>query len=276
MPKIAITSDLHLGITDAARVRALATRMAEDAPDLTVLAGDLGEPLARFQQCLSLFAEMPGQVAVLAGNHDLWNHGFPSQALWEQHLPQATQAAGMLWLEGHTWRRDDIAVVGSIAWYDYSAVDPTLPPYPPEHFALAKRQFNNDGQYLDWPWTDVDFAQRCEKALCAQLQQAEADPSVRTVLVVTHVPIFEAQISRQPDQARWGFSNAYFGNLTIGRRVAVFTKVRAVISGHTHIGRAGVAPHLLQPTTLPPIAVRVLASDYHQPAYVLVDTDDWK
>ncbi len=42
---------------------------------------------------------------------------------------------------------------------------------------------------------------------------------------------------RKPDDFDWGFSNAYFGNLTLGRQVLETSKkVQAVVSGHTHIG----------------------------------------
>jgi hypothetical protein len=39
---------------------------------------------------------------------------------------------------------------------------------------------------------------------------------------------------RKPDDFDWGFSNAYFGNLTLGRQVLETSKkVQAVVSGHT-------------------------------------------
>lgn len=145
MPKIAITSDLHLGITAPQQIAALVTEIAAEQPDLTILAGDLGEPIERFRACLALFADLPGAKAVLAGNHDVWAHGQQSQDLWERLLPEATRAAGMLWLEDATWRQDGCAVVGSLAWYDYSAVDPGLPPFTPAYYAIHKRDSNNDG-----------------------------------------------------------------------------------------------------------------------------------
>jgi predicted phosphohydrolase len=37
-----------------------------------VLAGDIGEGLPNVVECLRLFAQLPGEVAVLAGNHDVW------------------------------------------------------------------------------------------------------------------------------------------------------------------------------------------------------------
>ena len=94
-------------------------------------------------------------------------------------------------------------------------------------------------------------------------------------IVVTHVPLVEAQISRKPGDQRWGISNAYFGNLTTGARVLPFPKVAAIISGHTHVGRDAIIPH---PTGASSghdtIHVSVVPSDYGAPAYIVVDAED--
>lgn len=116
----------------------------------------------------------------------------------------------------------------------------------------------------------MDFAARLGGGLCAKVDALEADATIQKVLVVTHVPICEAQLVRKPEDSRWGFSNAYFGNLTLGRRVAGYAKVRAIISGHTHIGRAGQQPHLPQPSDLSPIEVAVIPSEYDRPASVVI------
>src|SRR2546429_3962563 len=133
MTKIVITSDLHLGITSAAVLGTLVSTIAAEEPALTVLAGDIGEGLPNVVECLRLFAQLPGEVAVLAGNHDVWARAnYSSQDLWERRLPEAVQAAGMIWLEGTVLQHDGVAVAGSLAWDDSSAAGPTVPPYPPE------------------------------------------------------------------------------------------------------------------------------------------------
>jgi 3',5'-cyclic AMP phosphodiesterase CpdA len=271
---IAVTSDLHLGITDEAQIRTLAARIAAERPALTVVAGDLGEPLDRFVACLRLFADLPGEVAVLAGNHDVWaTGGHHSQALWERDLPEAVRAAGMLWLEDQVWRRDGLAVVGTLAWYDYSAADAFFRLMPSAFFARAKVGLNNDAHYIDWPWSDQDFAARLDAAFGERLARLEVDPDVRAVLVVTHVPIFEEQMPRKPGNLGWGLSNAYFGNLTLGQRVLGMRKVRAVVSGHTHIGRSGAVARPRQRDRLP-LPVAVVASGYGAPAYLTLGCAD--
>ncbi len=268
MAKIIVTSDLHLGITENDLLNQLGTTIAAQRPDLTVLAGDLGEPLENFTECLRIFAGLPGTVAVLPGNHDVWaRDGAQSQELLEQTLPSETQSAGMLWLEDAVWRADDLAVAGSMAWYDYSAADPSLPANMRD-FALMKRMLNNDSRYVNWPWTDPEVANRLGAALEQRLSALEADPTIHTVVVVTHVPLVEVQMRRRPDDVTWGISNAYFGNLTLGERVLRFSKVRAVISGHTHIGMAGQVDR----AGMAPVAVAVVPSDYGVPRALVYDS----
>jgi 3',5'-cyclic AMP phosphodiesterase CpdA len=271
MPTIVVTSDLHLGITSQRTLFRLADDIALEQSDLTVLAGDIAEGLGNFAACLHLFAGLSGQVAVLAGNHDLWvRDGRSSDDLWQRHLPEAVRAAGMLWLEEAVWQQDGIAVAGSIGWYDYSAVDPTIPPYPAEFFAAEKRNYNLDARMMDWSLTDGAFAAQVGDALCARLAQVEQDDAVQGVVVVSHVPLFDAQMLRKPHDRRWGFSNAYFGNLTLGQRLLGLRKLRAVVSGHTHIGRKGQVARPLLPD-LPDLPVSVLPSDYDVPAYEVVE-----
>jgi 3',5'-cyclic AMP phosphodiesterase CpdA len=274
MPKIVVTSDLHLGITQAHTLEVLASDIAAEQPDLTVLAGDIGEGLRNFAFCLDLFTALPGQVAVLAGNHDLWvRDGHLSEELWQQVLPEAVRAAGMLWLEEEVWQQEGIAVTGSIAWYDYSAVDPTIPPYPAEFFAAEKGMFNLDARMLEWARSDLAFATQVGDALCGRLARLEQDTTVQGVVVVTHVPLFDTQMSRRPHDTRWGFSNAYFGNLTLGKRLLGLRKLRAVVSGHTHVGRKGrvVRPTLGNLPDLPALPVSVLPSDYYAPVYEVLE-----
>jgi predicted MPP superfamily phosphohydrolase len=72
MPRICVTSDLHVGITPEADIIALVSAIAAEQPDLTILAGDVGEGPTAYRCCLALFADLPGQLGAVPGNHDLW------------------------------------------------------------------------------------------------------------------------------------------------------------------------------------------------------------
>jgi predicted phosphohydrolase len=267
MPTVVVASDLHLGITQASTLSALADRIASERPDLTILAGDIGERVENFVACLDLFKRLPGDVAVLAGNHDVWaRRGNASEDLWARLLPEATRDAGMIWLEDTVWRQGDAAVAGSLAWYDYSARDDEVADLPAEYFIAHKGEYNIDARFVRWDWTDPEFADMLGTALCGRLDALERDESVRSVIVVTHVPLFDVQMSRKPGDRRWGISSAYFGNLTLGARILPYEKIQCVISGHTHIGREGT---VARPDGAE-IPVAVIPSDYGSPAYIAI------
>lgn len=267
MTRVIVTSDLHLGITDEPTLRAHAAAIAAEAPDLTVLAGDIAEGYTRFQQCLDIFRELPGAIAVLVGNHDVWAREYhTSQDLWARLLPRATQSAGMLWLEDAAWRCGPLSVVGSVAWYDYSAAAPGLK-HDEIFWQSHKGRWNADARFVNWPWSDPEFATQVGEKLVARVAAQEADPDVTAILVVTHVPLFEEQMLRLPHDQQWTYGNTYFGNLTLGQRLLFAHKLRGVISGHTHIQRDG--RHIrANGESLP---VWVIKSDYRQPGYVTFD-----
>jgi calcineurin-like phosphoesterase family protein len=274
MAKIVITSDLHLGITKAAEIEPLVGAIVAERPDLTIIAGDIGEGETCIRDCLALFKGLPGEMAALGGNHDVWTLSAPwklggpdSQTMWEQVVPGAVRDAGMRWLEGEDWRAGGLAVAGTIAWYDYSGAAEDIPPQGEEYWVEFKRSLHPDAKYINWPWSDVEFATARGNDLMARLSALEADPSVETVLLVTHVPIFREQLVIKEDIPRWGYGNAFFGNLTLGEQVRGTSKLRAVVSGHTHIAVKATTAHASG--RLP---AWVTASDFHKPSYVVYDS----
>lgn len=275
MARIVVTSDLHFDpdgrLTRPEAVTQLAAQIVEMHPDAVVLAGDLGHPLANFVACLDTFRSVDAPIGVLAGNHDVWHDpaGAGSRELWEIRLSEAVRLAGMYWLEDDILRAGDTAIVGSLAWYDYTAAPEPLR-YDDEHYARIKAQLNADADWIDWPWSDVEFAGKLREGFRARLARAQRDASVGIIVVVTHVPVFEAQMTRRPGDHRWELSNAYFGNLTTGEVVARFRKVRAVVSGHTHCGRSEV----VERPGLRSIETHVVASDYGRPSFVVVEVND--
>lgn len=262
--RIAITSDLHLPITKIERLAVLADEMAAFAPNAAILAGDLAESLAELDRCLQLFrSRLPCPVWVLAGNHDLWvRRASDSKAVWQEKLPQAVVHSGCHYLEGISFVVNGIGVAGTIAWYDYSAADPSIQASTVT-FAQQKFNYNNDALLIDWEWSDPEFAGMVSAPFLSALDRLEADQSVRQILVVTHVPLLEEQMHRDPTTPSWAFTNAYFGNLTLGKQVLARPKVTHVISGHTHVGKSA----MVKRPGMAAIDARVLASDYHHPAW---------
>ncbi len=274
MTKIVITSDLHLGITKREEIEPLVAAISAEGPDLTVIAGDIGEGVVNIRDCLALFQGAPGEIAVIGGNHDVWALSAPwklgepgSQEMWERALPGAVRDAGMRWLETEDWRAGSLAVAGSIAWYDYSGAAEDIPPQTEEYWVDLKRKMHPDAKFINWPWSDVAFAAARADALVKLMTQLEADTSVASVLLVTHVPVFREQLVIKQEIPNWGYGNAFFGNLTLGERLRGMRKLRAVVSGHTHIGVKATTTH-----EMGPLPVWVTTSDFHKPSYVVYDS----
>lgn len=275
MAKMVITSDLHLGITKAEEIEGVVAAIAAEQPDLTVIAGDIGEGETCIRDCLALFRGLPGEVAVIGGNHDVWALSAPwkpggpdSQTMWERILPDAARDAGMRYLEAETWRAGGLAVVGAMVWYDYSAAAEDIPPQTEDDWLELKRSFHPDAKYINWPWSDREFAATCGDSLMATLGALDADASVESILLVTHIPLFREQLVIKPEIPKWGYGNAFFGNITLGARAREVRKLRAVVSGHTHIGVQATTAHASGR-----IPVWVTASDFHKPVYVVYDSE---
>jgi 3',5'-cyclic AMP phosphodiesterase CpdA len=271
--RIAVTSDLHYDpkgrLTHPSLVRALAEDIAADHPDALVLAGDLAHGRRGFEECLRCFDNIRVPLAVIAGNHDIWadeEEGHSSEQLWENILETTTRLHGALWLEKENLILGKTGIVGSLAWYDYSAVDPLIAAND-DFIESMKSSLNSDGNWIEWNRSDRIFAKELNQAMLQRLQGLAADPGISDIVVVTHVPVVEQQIVRKPQDWRWGLSNAYFGNLTLGREVLKEPKLRAIVSGHTHAGKQVCVTR----NNLSDVDVRVVDSDYGAPAYTMLD-----
>lgn len=262
--KLAFASDLHLPITSPNAIAGLAREIAQYGPNALFLAGDIAESLHDLAECLRLVrAQVAAPIFVLPGNHDLWAPDCPSRAKWESRLAETVGEADCEWFEARSWQHQGIAVVGTIAWYDYSAKDPHVAATP-DDFAREKRYYNLDAAEIDWGWDDREFARLVATPFLARLDRLEADASVRQIIVATHVPLVECQMCRDSGNRDWAFTNAYFGNLTLGAEVLARRKVTHIISGHTHVERRG---RMSRPD-MPPVEAVVIPSHYNAPSWV--------
>jgi 3',5'-cyclic AMP phosphodiesterase CpdA len=73
MKRLAHISDLHFGRTDPALVLGLAADLADFAPELCVVTGDLTQRArpGQFQQAQTFLRELPFPKLVVPGNHDI-------------------------------------------------------------------------------------------------------------------------------------------------------------------------------------------------------------
>ncbi len=270
--RILITADLHYRPSQREAFVAFADWAQRQEPDCLVVAGDVGHPLRLFERALQLFAGLDCPRLLLAGNHDLYRGEHDSRTLWEQALPQATRDEGFIWLEDEVvvlpvdgaqkpgfseeagLLERQLAIVGTMGWYDYSARALHLG-YDDATLRAMKRLVNHDADYIDWPWSDVAMARYLARGFAGRLRCAADNRAVSQVLVVTHVPIFEQAVPDYPESEFWSLMRAYAGNFTLGELVRRMPKVTHVVSGHIH--RAGC---WTVPGDFGPIDVRLVGS----------------
>jgi len=205
--------------------------------DLVLILGDLtAYPrtlLADWSACLSIFSSR-WPTAVIPGNHDVYPHAETGSSveLLTKHLPSITESLGVTWLHHGPYILGDTAIVGDIAWYDYSAKSPFLD-HDDKWYARSKPHIVEDGA-IDWVWSDPLFSKVCRQRIVKQLIKLENDEKIRRVIVGTHVPLFYNQMVHKPSDYHWEAGAAYFGNFETGKVVQEFSKVELVLSGHIH------------------------------------------
>jgi predicted phosphodiesterase len=256
--RLLLTADLHYNHPKSRRVAdELIDRMNETGGDVLVVIGDTavadGDSLER---CLSRF-RFAGPKLIVAGNHELWTHGTDSYTVFAEELPRRVAALGWHWLESAPFAVGDVAVVGTIGWYDYSFAPPELG--IPRRFYEAKvspgaaerlPSFSqllentddilpiarevvarwNDGKFVKLGRSDVEFLQECLDRLQRHLIVVEP---ARTVVAVTHCVPFR-QLLPPPHSAQWDFVKAYLGSERLGQLLLSHGNVKHVYCGHSH------------------------------------------
>ncbi len=247
---LAITADLHWGIHadgDAA-TRSLVADLSATPPDLLIVAGDIGAG-EDFERCLALFDNLHCRKALVPGNHDIWvNEADKRGDSWRvyfEYLPRVSAEHGFHYLDQGPLLipEADLAIVGSMNWYDYSwANDPRWQPPADWEERLKEKVFtrgrHNDARFVRWRFTDAVFTAKVvaefEKHLTDALQ------SVSRIIVVTHHPAFEGLkypevLSPHLDQMLW---RAFSGNRSLERVLEQHAeRIALVFSGHTHKAR---------------------------------------
>jgi len=267
--RIAVTADLHFGITDEAKIKSLIRDIAEESVDTLVVAGDLGEPYGKFVRCLDLLRKLKLPIAICSGNHDVWAllDFYTSDQLFNDLLPRAVKERGFTWLDTNNLRLGNgVVIAGSMLWYDYSDRSPVTENWSDDKLFEAKKDLNNDARFINWERTDPEFASSCLEGLTDRLDQLENDPAVQSIVLVTHVPIFFEQM------VYFGTDNpimrSYFANFTAGDSIKKYPKVKYVVSGHTH---REVKPRSITFDDDRSMVVSTVGSDYYNPKYFVVE-----
>lgn len=274
MTKILITADIHYGITRREQFAELQNAILTEQPDVVLVAGDIGEGLQNIQDCLRGLQCLACPVGIIAGNHDLWLRDYEvrdSAQLMEVVLPELVRDHKLHWLETDVLKIGNLAITGTVGWYDYSyriATSQTAE-FTTTNYERVKRLFNNDARFVYWAdnRTDVEYSNILGEALETRLAKLEDDPTVHEVLVITHVPAFIEQMVSNPNDHP--IAASYFGNMTLGNRLLKYPKVRTVVSGHTH---REVPVQTIQAGGRE-MTIGTVGSDYHAPKFISVTVD---
>ncbi|MFP4058196.1 MAG: metallophosphoesterase [Candidatus Brocadiia bacterium] len=258
--RLIATADLHYDLEPyRPRVEALAARMVAEEADVLAIAGDIfAGDLQWLEACLRLFADFPGEKVLVAGNHDLWTLEGDSFELYDRTIPRVAGQCGFHDLDAGPRLVGDVALVGTIGWYDYSFRDTALgipmrfyehkvaPGYarrfseyahlldpdedlPPS--ALAARSTWNDGRMIRWDLDDHRFTQLTVDRLEGHMAQVEG--RARAVVAITHHLPFAPMLRRKSDPS-WGFGNAFMGSEALGQALLRHPKVTHLVCGHSH------------------------------------------
>jgi hypothetical protein len=245
-----------------------------ERPDVLLLGGDLGT-VRHFEECLALFKGLDCKIAAVPGNHDIWvepdDLRGDSYDLYRRLLPKTCAAHGVHYLDQGPLLlpEADLAIVGSMNWYDYSwAIERLQQEVPDYAERLRDKRFNlgrhNDARFVRWPFDDAAFTAQavrvCEQHLNAVLAQAAQ------VIVLTHHPAFYGlsfprdHPPQAPDGLLW---DAFSGNAAMEALLARHAaRIPWVFSGHTHRARHN---------RLGPIQGRNIGGDYHFKRLLLLD-----
>lgn len=257
--RLLLTADLHYNHPKSKAVADdLIDRINAEQFDVLVVAGDTavadGDSLER---CLSRFT-FTGPKLIVAGNHELWTHGDDSYKIFTETLPGRIANLGWHWLEGNPFVVDDVAIVGSIGWYDYSFATKELgiprrfyaakvSPGAAERFSQYESLFDttddilpiareivarwNDGKFIKLHRDDDAFLQEILDSLHRQL--VSLDSMRHIVACVHHLPFHE--LLPPPHSSQWDFVKAFLGSERIGQLLLAFPNVKNVFCGHSHL-----------------------------------------
>lgn len=284
--RLLVTADLHF---NHGRSRALAERVIADmnaaGGDVLMVVGDTAAADGTaIEECLSLF-RFSGAKLFVAGNHELWTNRADSHALFIDELPRRVRSLGWRWLQTDPFVEGNLAILGSIGWYDYSFAPEQLgiprrfyqhklSPGAAERFAEFAHLLNpsddvgpqarqvlarwNDGKFVKLHRSDERFLDELLAQLGRQLESVrECD---RVVAAVHHVPFRELLPPFHSSQ--WDFARAYLGSDRIGQLLFEFPNVRHLFCGHSHFPAEA---------RIGPIHARNIGSGYRSKTFCSVD-----
>jgi predicted phosphohydrolase len=253
--KLVVTADLHF---NHARSHAAAVKAADEISrtpgDVLLLVGDTAVGDGSSLEEALAHIRFNGPKLFLCGNHELWTGRGDSYQLFHHELPRRVRNAGWQWLETDPFEQDDIAIVGSVGWYDYAFApgDLAIPqrfyeakisPGAAERLSEFQHLLGDDtpapGREIVVRWNDGKhiFLGRDDQTFLLErldrLKQSLMSVSANKIVAAVHNVPFEGLLPPRQTPT-FDFVRAYFGSPKIGELLINDLRVSHVLCGHTH------------------------------------------
>jgi putative phosphoesterase len=235
---IAAVSDIHARSNglDKDLLEAIRNRAANHTPDVFIVAGDLSERLDDLDLALSSIKIENCVNLYVAGNHDIWfeeDRGLGSLEKYSKLIQEKCEENGFIHLPNTPYIQEDLAIVGSIGWYDYSFrridLDIPLDNYKAKQY---RDSYWRDLYCVDWTFTDQEATDLLNEKLRYDLKTLPA--KVRRIIYVSHHLPFK-ELTFYKDRLPWDFFSAFMGAVSTGEIVQNDKRIILTISGHSHI-----------------------------------------
>jgi predicted phosphohydrolase len=265
--RIIVTSDLHY---NHLRSKPIADEIIDQIntaeADVLIVIGDTAAwDGDAFERCLSRIS-FKGPKLLTAGNHEFWTMGEDSYTNYRDLLPKRTRELGWHWLEDDPFILGDVAIVGSVGWYDYSFAQKELgipsrfyaskvSPGAAERFTEFTSLFDrrddiapsameviarwNDGRFVKLGRSDEAFLDELLIKLRSQLESLRAK---HVIAAIHHLPFRE--LLPPPKRPQWDFAKAYLGSEKIGQFLLEFPNISHVYCGHSHFPAEAQVGHI--------------------------------
>lgn len=266
--RIAVTADLHYGTrhtTGNNATEQISEYLAANRPDVILLGGDIGAG-EDFQRCLARFDHIDCVKACVPGNHDVWVKSYDSRgdsrSVYEEYLPRVCREHGFHYLDQSPleFPHSNLAIVGSMNWYDYSwEIDRLKDAIEDWQERLKSKRFSrgvhNDANFVKWPWNDESFTTHAYEQLQCQLQTSlEKYPHS---IVITHHPSIRELLPPMMDPPSMDglLWRAFSGNMRVEKLILKYAdRIPALWCGHTHRAVSG---------TIGSMRLANIGGDYH-------------
>jgi predicted phosphohydrolase len=213
----------------------------ESPPDLLLVAGDLAETERGWANALELFKKTSFQKAILPGNHDLWCRDSTepnSLKKYHESLPRISLDQGWGYLPSQPLKIQDLGIVGSCCWYDYSLM-PSDHPFCKADFLKRQRRGRQwmDGVFCRWP----DFDPMDQDPLITDYFYFELEKNLKLIsekgcdkiFLVTHFPFYQDLLSFTGNNWDFEYFGAFMGSKKYLKLLEQFP-IRYHLCGHLH------------------------------------------